>query len=89
MNTRAALAVIARPRKQWGEPAALAPTLLAAGCAAAVLFQLLGVLSSFADLQASLETLRHLAATVMPRAAQVGRLLELVVLQSYARKYPH
>ncbi len=79
MNTRAALAVIARPRKQWGEPAALAPTLLAAGCAAAVLFPLLGVLSSFADLQASLETLRHLAATVMPRAALETALLVALV----------
>lgn len=79
MSTRAALAAVARPRNRWGESAALAPTLLAAGCAAAVLFPLLGVLSSFVDLQASLETLRHLAATVMPRAALETALLVALV----------
>ena len=54
---------------------ALAPLVLAAICAAAVLFPLLGVLTSFTDLPASLETLRHLASTVIPRAALETALL--------------
>ena len=57
----------------------LAPMLLATGCAAAVLFPLLGVLASFADLPASLDTLRHLATTVMPRAALETALLVALV----------
>ncbi len=61
--------------------ASLTPALLAAACAAAVLFPLLGVLASFTDLPASLETLRHLAATVIPRAAlETALLVALVAL---------
>ncbi len=56
----------------------LAPLLLAALCAAAVLFPLLGVLASFTDLQASLQTLAHLVDTVIPRAA--GETAFLVAL---------
>jgi iron(III) transport system permease protein len=57
------------------------PVLLAAACAAAVLFPLLGVLASFTDLPASLETLQHLAATVIPRAAlETALLVALVAL---------
>ena len=57
---------------------ALAPLTLAAICAAVVLFPLLGVLASFADLAASLDTLQHLAGTVIPRAA--GETASLVAL---------
>jgi iron(III) transport system permease protein len=54
------------------------PLLLASLCAAAVLFPLIGVLASFSDLPASLETLNHLATTVIPRAA--GETAMLVAL---------
>ena len=44
-----------------------------------MLLPLFGVLASFADLPASVETLRHLAATVMPRAAVETALLVALV----------
>jgi iron(III) transport system permease protein len=67
-------------RLGWrGSPgSSLAPLLLACVCAVAVLFPLAGVLSSFADVTASMETLRHLAGTVMPRAA--GETAALVAM---------
>jgi iron(III) transport system permease protein len=58
---------------------AAAPLLLAGLCAAAVVFPLLGVLASFADLPASLDTLGHLAATVIPSAAAETLLLVALV----------
>ncbi len=58
---------------------ALAPLLLALLCAATVLFPVFGVLSSFTDLPASWETLRHLAGTVIPRAAAETTLLVTLV----------
>ncbi|UCG98850.1 MAG: iron ABC transporter permease, partial [Burkholderiales bacterium] len=58
---------------------ALLPLILAALCAAAVLLPLLGVAASFTDLPASVQTLRHLAATVIPWAAlETGLLVTLV-----------
>lgn len=57
----------------------IGPLLLALSCAAAVLFPLAGVLASFADVSASVETLRHLAGTVMPRAAAETALLVALV----------
>ena len=60
-------------------PSTAPPLLLAALCAAAVLLPLLGMLNSLADLPASLDTLRHLAATVMPRAAAETALLVVLV----------
>lgn len=54
------------------------PLLLAGLCAAIVLFPVFGVLASFADLRASLDTLAHLASTVIPRAA--GETAYLVAL---------
>jgi len=53
--------------------------LLAGLCASAVLFPLLGVLASFTDLAASLDTLEHLASTVIPRAAGETALLVTLV----------
>jgi iron(III) transport system permease protein len=48
-------------------------------CAAAVLFPVLGVLASFADVQGSLDTIQHLAATVIPRATlETASLVGLV-----------
>jgi len=79
MSTRAAQSAIPAPRKGWGLSLALAPVLLAVACAAAVLFPLLGVLASFADLPASAETLRHLASTVIPRAALETAVLVALV----------
>ena len=79
MNTRDAASAISVPRMRWGLSTALAPLVLAAACAATVLFPLLGVLASFADLSASLETLRHLAVTVIPRAALETALLGVLV----------
>ncbi len=64
-----------------GPARALAPLFLALLCAAAVLFPLLGVLASFTDLHASLDTLQHLAGTVIPRAAlETGMLVGLVAV---------
>jgi iron(III) transport system permease protein len=55
--------------------------LLAAVCAAAVLFPLFGLLTSFADIAASIDTLQHLAGTVIPRAAgETALLVALVAL---------
>jgi iron(III) transport system permease protein len=79
MNTPATAPAIVAPRKRWAASTALAPMLLAAVCAAAVLFPLLGVLASFTDLPASVETLRHLAATVIPRAGVETTLLVALV----------
>ncbi len=58
---------------------AVAPLLLAAVFAAAVLLPIAGVLASFVDLPASRDTLRHLAATVIPRAAGETALLVSLV----------
>jgi len=79
MNSSAASSAAVASRARWRLSAAVAPLLLAAACAAAVLLPLFGVLGSFADLPASLETLRHLATTVMPRAALETALLVALV----------
>ena len=73
-----ALRAAARPVRGHGSGAALLPIVFALLCAAAVLFPLAGVLASFADLRASLDTLLHLAGTVIPRAA--GETAALVLL---------
>jgi len=79
MNIRAVSRVAPPSRGRWRISPALAPLLLAAVCAAAVLFPLLGVMASFADLSATLDTLQHLAGTVIPRAAgETGLLVALV-----------
>ena len=77
MSARVAPSIAAPARS--AASLALMPVLLAAACAAAVLFPLLGVMASFTDLPASLETLRHLAATVIPRAALETALLVALV----------
>ena len=64
----------ARPRRQ-----VLAPLLLAVACSALVLLPLLGLLATFVDLPASLDTLGHLASTVIPRAAGETTLLVVLV----------
>ena len=79
MNARAASPAIAGLRRRWPPSTALAPLVLAAACSVAVLFPLLGVLATFADLPASVDTLQHLAATVMPRAALETALLVALV----------
>ncbi len=69
------------PRSMAAGPWTLMSLLLALLCAAAVLFPVLGVLASFADVQASLDTLQHLASTVIPRAAvETGMLVGLVAI---------
>jgi iron(III) transport system permease protein len=75
MNSQTATQEAVPAARGRGDSPSLAPMLLAVACAAAVLFPLLGVLASFADLAASLDTLRHLAATVIPRAAFETALL--------------
>jgi len=60
---------------------AVAPLALALLCAAAVLFPVFGVLASFADVRASIDTLQHLGGTVIPRAAlETGMLVGLVAI---------
>jgi len=78
MNTPAVWPALGAFREPWRLSTAL-PLLLAAACAVAVLFPLLGVLASFADLPASVETLQHLATTVIPRAALESALLVALV----------
>jgi iron(III) transport system permease protein len=73
-----AMPVAPRRVRAGGSAAALLPIVLALLCAATVLFPLAGVLASFADLRASLDTLLHLAGTVIPRAA--GETAALVLL---------
>ena len=66
-------------RLRWRRDGRLTPLLLALACAAATLFPVFGVLASFVDLQASFDTLAHLATTVVPRAAfETGLLFVLV-----------
>jgi len=79
MSTPAASVSTAAPRRVRELSTAAAPLALAATCAAAVLLPLLGVLASFADLPASIETLQHLASTVIPRAALETALLVALV----------
>ena len=78
MNTPAVSPALGAFREPWRLWTAL-PLLLAVACAVAVLFPLLGVLASFADLPASVETLQHLATTVIPRAALESALLVALV----------
>jgi len=79
MNTRAATSAAATARHPRGTSVAIAPLALALVCTVTVLFPLVGVLASFADLPASVETLRHLAATVIPSAALETALLVALV----------
>ena len=72
-------AAVSRPAARMDRRSAVAPLLLAGLCAAAVVFPLLGVLASFVDLPASLDTLGHLAATVIPSAAAETLLLVALV----------
>jgi iron(III) transport system permease protein len=79
MNSRVTSAAAENSRLSVDRPTQTAPLILAFLCAAAVLFPVFGVLASFADLAGSIDTLRHLAATVIPSAMLETALLVALV----------